>query len=261
MRKLAIARDREVAPRADHPAPVTVDGLAWSKAMSPPAFGLWLCIAELDAGATVSWPTEHGDEALYVLDGELAVDGHPCPAGGAVIVESDVPAVVRATARARVGHYGCRSRSRSRAASAGRGVHVVGPRGVTAFGDTATLRVRFLADSTCATCELSLFEVARERARQGGPHSHSADEIILVVEGIMRLGAHELGPGDSLCIPGGVRYAEASGSGGCVFLNYRPHASDRTEFPRGSPPTSRMEDPRGAAGLRLVHDVVDVGGW
>jgi mannose-6-phosphate isomerase-like protein (cupin superfamily) len=261
MRKLAIVRGGEVAPEGVHPAAVTVEGLAWSKLMSPPDYGLWLCVAELEAGAQVTWPAEHGDEALYVFDGELSVEGNRCATGGAVIVESGVAATVRATQRTRIGHYGCRTWTPPEQSAAPRGVHVVGPRGRTAFGDPTGLGVRFLADSTCPTCRLSLFEVARDRARQGSPHSHSADEIIFVVEGSMKLGAYELGPGTSLCIPGGVRYAEASGPDGCVFLNYRPHAADRTEFPTGGEPTSRMEDPRAVPGLRLENDVVDVGGW
>jgi quercetin dioxygenase-like cupin family protein len=267
MRKLAIVRRGEVEPQGVHPAAVTVDGLVSSRLMSPPDYELWLCVAELEAGATVSWPTEHGDEALYVLDGELSVQGHPCPAGGAVIVESGVPAVVRATARSRIGHYGSRAPSRlgsgagSGSGSAAHGVHVVGPRGVTSLGDPSTVGVRFLADSTCPTCTLSLFEVTRDRRRPGRPHSHSADEIIYVVDGTMHLGAHVLGPGTSLCIPGGTRYAEGSGNRGCVFVNYRPHASDRTDFVRGQPPTTRMEAARSAEGLRHENDVVDIGGW
>jgi quercetin dioxygenase-like cupin family protein len=264
MRKLAIFRDAEVEPSEDYPLPVEVTGLEWSKLMSPPDYGLWLCVSSLEEGATVTWPATHGDEALYVFEGELEVGGHRCPAGGAVIVESAVAATAVATQRSRIGHYGPRSAATTAAgpegppAPDGHRVHVVGPGGIVAFGDETTIGVRMLADSSCDTCRLSLFEVARDRSRQGRPHSHSADEIIFVVSGSMRLGAHELGPGSSLCIPGGVRYAEASGDGGCVFLNYRPHAADRTEFVKGEEPVSRPETPRATPGLRTPNDVVDV---
>jgi quercetin dioxygenase-like cupin family protein len=264
MRKLAIIRDGEVAPSPDYPVPVEATGLAWSKLMSPRDYALWLCVAELEPGATITWPPAHGDEALYVFAGELTVGGQRCPAGGAVIVESDVAVTITATQRSRIGHYGSRSGAapgggpHGPAAPDGHGVHVVGRKGIVAFGDPSTIGVRFLADSSCATCRLSLFEVARDTARQGRPHSHSADEIIYVVSGSMRLGAHDLGPGTSLCIPGGVRYAEASGERGCVFLNYRPDVSDRTEFPPGGPPVSRLEAPRATSGVRQPNDVVDV---
>ena len=264
MRKLAIFRDAEVEPSEDYPLPVDVTGLEWCKLMSPPDYALWLCMAALGEGATVTWPAAHGDEALYVFEGELEVGGHRCPAGGAVIVESDVAATAVATKPSRVGHYGPRSATAGAGgpegppAPDGHRVHVVGPQGVVAFGDETTIGVRMLADSSCDTCRLSLFEVARDRARQGRPHSHSADEIIFVVSGTMRLGAHVLGPGTSLCIPGGVRYAEASGDEGCVFLNYRPHAADRTEFVKGEQPVSRPETPRSTPGLRTPNDVVDV---
>jgi hypothetical protein len=264
MHKLAVVRYHEVAPTHRYPVPAEVTGLAWSKLMSPIDYALWLCVAELEPGATITWPATHGDEALYVFNGELMVEGHRCPTGGAVVVESDVAPTVTATQRSRIGHYGPRSGAaptdgpHGAPSPEGHGVHVVGPRGIIAFGDPSTIGVRFLADSSCATCRLSLFEVARDTARQGRPHSHSADEIIYIVSGSMRLGAYELGPDTSLCIPGGVRYAEASGEQGCVFLNYRPDVADRTEFVAGEPPVSRLEAPRAAADVRTPHDVVDV---
>jgi quercetin dioxygenase-like cupin family protein len=233
MAKLTIIDQRDVEPAGDHGA----TGRRWSKLLSPPDYVLWLYLVELDAGGSITWSTDHGDEALYVFEGELDVDGRRCPAGGAVIVESGVPAAVTATTASRLGHYG----SRGAASTAGTSVHVVGPEGIATFGDPADVAARFFADAGCPTCRLALFEVTRDHERPGRPHSHSADEIIYITAGTMVLGARRLGPGTALSIPGGVRYAEGSGSDGCVFLNYRREASDRTDYVKDGPPVTTPE--------------------
>src|SRR5262245_31259767 len=123
MRKPTIVQEREVDPTHDHPG----TGLRWSKLLSPPDYTLWLYLVELDTRGAITWSADHGDEALYVFAGELDVDGRRCPAGGAVIVESNVPATVRATTTTRLGHYGARVQPDP---APGSGVHVVGPEGV-----------------------------------------------------------------------------------------------------------------------------------
>jgi hypothetical protein len=251
MAKLTILHEHDVEPRHDYPA----TGLRWNKPMSPDDYGLRLDLVELDAGGAISWGPAHGDDALFVFDGELEVDGHPCPAGGAVIVEAGVPATVRATTTTRLGSYRTRDAMPARA---GAYVHVVGPRGVDVFGDPATVAARFLTNASCPTCRLSLFEVIRDRERPGRPHSHSADEIIFITAGEMVLGARRLGPGTALSIPGGVRYAEGSGPAGCVFVNYRAEPSDRTDYVKDGPPVTTQESAGARPGLRHENDVVDV---
>ena len=51
-------------------------------------------------------------------------------------------------------------------------------------------------------------------------HSHSADEIIFLLRGDLRLGREELGRGDALHIAADQRYGLVS-RGGFEFLNYR----------------------------------------
>ena len=261
--KLTILQIDEVEPAPEHAGPVTVTGLRSSRLMSPRDHSLFLCIAEVDAGATLTWPAHHADEALYVFSGELDVDGHRCPAGGAVIVESDVPARVTATTPSRIGHFGSWDPApppgpTGAPAAEGHGVHVVGPRGIAAFGDPETVGARFFGDARCDTCRLSLFEVTRAHPRAGRPHSHSADEIIYILDGTMHLGANELHGGAALSIPGQVRYAEGSGDDGCVFLNFRREVSDRTDFVKGQPPVTTLEQAGASPDLRREDDVVDV---
>jgi hypothetical protein len=259
VRKLAIFRESDVAAQETYPAPLELSGLAWSKLMSPPDYGLWLCLSELEPGARMSWPADHGDEVVYLRSGSLAVAGHACVSRGAVIVEANVAATLVATERSLIAHWGSRDIGGRRdrgTAEAGHRVHVVGPGGIFASGDPGQVAVRGLADGSCESCDLALFEVTRNRARSGRPHSHGADEIIFVTDGSIRLGSVELHAGTSLCIPGGTRYAEGSGPEGAVFLNYRPHVTDRTDFAAGTSPVTTIETLGTVPGTRRTHDVV-----
>jgi len=264
VRKLAILRESEVVARETYPTPLEVSGLTWSKLMSPPDYALWLCLAELEPGARMTWPADHGDEAIYLQSGSLAVSGHACLPRGAVIVEADVPATVVAGERSLIAHWGSWDTRRrpddNATAKAGGRVHLVGLDGTFASGDPDQVEVRGFADGSCETCKIALFEVTRNRARSGRPHSHGADEIILVTSGSIRLGSVELRAGASLCIPGGTRYAEGSGPEGAVFLNYRRQATDRTDFAPGSAPVTTAETLGRGPETRRTDDVVHLDG-
>jgi hypothetical protein len=74
--------------------------------VSPDGFSIFLDIVTLPADESLEWTSAHGDDAVYVIDGSLQVDGQACPRGGAVIVESGVPAIVTATEPATLAHFG-----------------------------------------------------------------------------------------------------------------------------------------------------------
>lgn len=265
MRKLAIVKQDEVTSTDTYPVPVKVTGLVWSRLMSPPDYALWLAISEIHAGAQLIWDGHHSEQAIYVFSGSLSVGDHTCPAGGAVIIESDVPATVTATERSVIGHWGSWDRVPPTNSlggppkSEGHRVHVIGPKGRFTAGDPDNVAVRSFADSTCETCRVSFFEVTRRHERAGRPHSHSADEIIYLTDGTIQLGAYTLQPGTALCIPSEVRYAEGAGPDGAVFLNFRREASNRTNVANGQVTSVEIED--GGRSLGHFHrndDVVDV---
>ena len=82
----------DVPPRLDYQAPRRAEGVLESRRLSPDDAPLWLCVSTLAAGGTIAWDDRHGDDGIYVLEGELGIDGERCPTGGAVIVESGRPA-------------------------------------------------------------------------------------------------------------------------------------------------------------------------
>jgi hypothetical protein len=100
---------------------------------------------------------------------------------------------------------------------------------------------------------VALFRVERDTpGERGRSHRHSADEILFLVEGSIRLGAHELPTGSAVLIPAGTRYAITCGPAKHAFLNYRPTASTQTyDDEHGSLP----EDALGRGG-ELVGDII-----
>ena len=85
---------------------------------------------------------------------------------------------------------------------------------------------------------LQLFELRLEPGTRGESHAHVEDEIIVVVDGELRLGARTLGAGSSVMVPGGTLYAFVAGPDGCTFLNFRPRVDSsyitRAEFVHGT---------------------------
>jgi quercetin dioxygenase-like cupin family protein len=205
-----------------------VSGAVEARLVSPEDFSLWLVRGDLGAGAAVAWGTDHGDEAVYVLDGEVVVDGRTCPAGGAVVVEAGVAVELRAPAGASIVHQGAYDPTPR--VPGGHTAHVVGPGGTWAqVGDGRD--TRYFADSECPTCRTTLFTTGRSHEYVSAPHSHSADELLHVLEGEVVVGRRHLGPGSTVAVAADRRYGFRSP--GFTFLNYRPDVSrltrDRSE--------------------------------
>lgn len=92
----AVVAGAEQREAPGHPVPtVQPTNGVHSRFISPDGASLWLVRARLDDGATLRWSGGvgvHGDEALYVVSGTLAVHGDPsggdhaaggaCPADG-----------------------------------------------------------------------------------------------------------------------------------------------------------------------------------
>ena len=245
--KLATIALDDVTPSTSYEAPRTATGVRWSKRLSPDDYSIWLVVSELDDGAELAWEGEHGDDGVYVVAGELDVDGHRCPADGAVVVESGVSCTARALGPARIVHCGARDSAPPTdglygpPAPDGHGVHIVGERGWYVSGSRERVVARWFADSTCPTCRISLFHVWRgEGGVRDRPHTHSQDELILALYGSVLLGRREHAPGTCLAVPADVRYSITSGPDGLAFLNYRRDVSvqgygrdESTEFEGG----------------------------
>jgi uncharacterized cupin superfamily protein len=243
---------------------VSVEGDAASRWRSPAEFPLWLVAARLSPGATLQWRAgensdegAHGDEAVYVLSGELRVGDRVCPTAGALIIEAGVDAQAEVGAEsASVLHFGPARPGGpfdgplGPPAPGARGVHVVGPLGTYAI-QTTERDTHYYADSTCPTCRITLLHTGRTVPTNSAAHSHSQDELITLLSGEIIVGNRHLVAGDTIAIGADRRYAFRSGPSGFSFLNYRRDGAYMT--------TDRADPPRlegGAAnGLVLVNDL------
>jgi hypothetical protein len=103
-------------------------------------------------------------------------------------------------------------------------VHVIGPGGVDGRSEHLH-ETRFFADASCPTCRTSLMFSSRGARYESAAHSHSQDELIYVLDGELHLGSLRVGPGDTLSVPGLVRYRFSTGADGYRFLNYSADSS------------------------------------
>ena len=257
MAGIEIVHAADVVATDDHPvAGHRFVGPASARLVSPRDYSLWLVVADLDDGTALELPAVHGDESVYVEHGALRVDDRTCPDGGAVVIEAGASPAIAAIGTTRVVHVGPRDPRPVAAAAAGvdtpgTGVHVVGPRGTYAAIEPGR-DTHYYADSTCATCRLTLLYTSRTVPYISDAHSHSTDELIHLLWGELRLGNQVVRPGDTLAVDADRRYGFRSGPDGFGFLNYRREASQQT-IERGSPP--RMEGGL-VNGLTPVMDLI-----
>ena len=201
-----------------------------SSFFAPENSSLFALSVRAEAGATVEWGVDHGDEAIYVVDGSLWVDDTVLGPGGAVIVEAGVRANLDVAIASTLLHLGPQS---------GRAI-TTGPFGAPEPGcqvhvipstdtdhRTSTLHpldVRYFADSGCPTCRISLFGVGHTEPYKAGAHQHSEDEIITVLRGEFMVGPTRVPPGHSVAVPANTMYGYQALSA-YRFVNYRPNAS------------------------------------
>jgi quercetin dioxygenase-like cupin family protein len=208
------------------------DGIISCKTLSPPDYALRAALVELEERGELVWGTEHGEQAIYVLDGELTTDGRPCETNCALVIESGVELRVKAKRTTTFLHFDRVDQSvpadglYGAPSPSGHSCHVVGPAGWfrCEHDDFNGVVSTWFADSTCPTCRVTLMKVEHPHGFSGPPHSHTQDEIIYVMAGSIQLGRHEYFAGSALCVPANTRYRVSYPRGG-DFLNYRADAS------------------------------------
>ena len=215
-----------------------VSGEAASSLFRPDGYSLWLSTAQLGAGTTVTWGDEHGDEAVYVLEGSVTVEGQVCDEGGVAIVEAGVPTTLRADTPTKLIHVGPTDPEppqgglQGPAAPEGHGTHIISRADSVRVGDDVAM-VNF-ADATCPTCRIAIFLADARHELTAASHLHSEDEIIHLLSGRLQLGPQVLEPGMSVAIPANVRYGFKTDGPFC-FLNYRRDVSSVTVAPGSTP--------------------------
>ncbi|HWD25412.1 MAG TPA: hypothetical protein VG368_08085 [Acidimicrobiales bacterium] len=220
-------------------------GVARGSLFHPDGYSLWRVLGELDANAELEWGTEHGDEALFVLNGTLECGGERVLKGSGIIVEAGVATVVAFHELTELVHFGPIATTPPTAgllgpaADEGRGVHLVSEADAPSIrfrgpnGGTAT----YFGDGSCPTCRINFFLIDGSAFGDGfsaPSHLHSEDEIIHVLDGELQVGRHTVLPGTSIAVPGSLRYSFRT-AGPFRYLNYRADASTILSRPGSEP--------------------------
>jgi quercetin dioxygenase-like cupin family protein len=189
----------------------------------PAGFDQWIVAAELAAGAEIVWEGPHGDEAMYVVSGQLQVGEATCVAEGAVIIESAAPATVRAVEDTRIVHMGSAvpdvptDGPLGPPAREAHGVHVHGPSGdpTLSSGDSSAA---FFARGRCPTCRIMFYRVRSTGDTRS--HSHSEAQLQHVLAGTIGVATFDVGAGMTVALPPDYRYRYRA-SGPWEILVYR----------------------------------------
>jgi quercetin dioxygenase-like cupin family protein len=161
-----------------------------------------------------------------VVEGEVAIDSGRLAAGDVLIAARGASGTMRTTTRTEVLHFGAGSQG----AGANGQLTAVGenPKLRAAPSDLAvkdrqtadTPLVSYYCDGSDDGCRMMIFRVASEKGYVGPSHTHSENEIIVVLTGALQVGRDRLAAGTAIGIPAHRRYrfsADASFS----FVNYR----------------------------------------
>lgn len=204
-------------------------------------FPLALHRIELEPGERFEAGPRAVDTVFYVRSGGIGSGGCSLPVGSSAIVEHGAAAMFQAgfdgasvyvfsgdhPGEAKGGNVHLLPRSRVPACER-----------MSAQSETAGA---IHADADCPTCEVWLHEnrfvgagppSPEEAAR--GIHSHSEDEIIVVLSGSMRLGGKLVGPGTALAIAADTLYSFTPGPDGLAFVNFRAHRPGDIRFVNGT---------------------------
>lgn len=234
-----IVSEPQKAPQVAMPAGLRGQGRVFAL-VEPERFPLTLHRVDLEPGERFDVGPREADTVLYIWTGGVGSGGCSLPAGSSLIAERGASAVVQA------GFEGASVFVFS-STEPGRGegghVHLLPRARVPAcerMSEQSDTGGAIHADSDCPTCEVWLHEnhfagadapTPDEAAR--GIHSHSEDEIIVVLGGQMRLGGKLVGPGTALAVAADTLYSFTPGHKGLSFVNFRARRPGDIQFANG----------------------------
>jgi mannose-6-phosphate isomerase-like protein (cupin superfamily) len=243
------ADHRSLVAVHQHPSgSCTTVGTVQAAPADPPGRPLWCYRVRLAGGAGILWTGDHEDEVIFVLEGRL-LGGDTLAAGPrcAVVVEAGVAYELHADGDTELLHFGGTGPPEvgplGPPESDQRSAYVIDPSetfGQTVVTDGANATVTFWADSTRSTTRLALFEVVTDRGHRTPSHTHSQDEIIVVIDGELHVGPTVVAGGTSITIPGDFRYGFVAPES-YRFFNFRRDSS-LVVFKPGDTPQVEIAD-------------------
>lgn len=243
--------DHRVLSEGSHPIPTCEIARAFISTQVEPRNPLWVYRVRLDRGGSVRWSGRHDNEALLLTEGSMTRETEDAAVGDAIIVERNVSTAVVSREGCEFLHFGgANERYRGPLGPPGesrRTSYVVHGEERPARESVSETGVRvtisYWADSKSLTSRLALFEVTAAQEHRAPSHSHSADEIICMLDGELSIGRNTLSAGMSIFIPRDFRYGFTA-KGPYRFVNFRADSSLVTTRPK-DPPVLETADGRG----------------
>ena len=192
---------------------------------------------ELTPGAEIRLTQPEEDHVFYVLRGAMRVGDAEVGECGAMCVGRNAEATLQAGREgAAVVHY--LGDAATRPDKPGGCVHILPEKGILYFEDSrgGFNRIAILyADSDCPNCSVWLHKQNNQAGKFTFPHSHSADEVISVLDGELMLGTRALTAGSAVAVAKNAFYSFTTGPSGLVFLNFRQ--DDPSHLRKGEDPS------------------------
>lgn len=213
------------------PGLMTTGSVKTSPMIEKNSISIGLYYLELEAGAKVTCDRPVSDLCLYVLEGEFEANEEVIGDGGCIIAEHGVTATLCSPDGGLCAVFV----DYDPVGKAGSNLHYIDSSAVPRAErtpDFEEIGSCLIADSRCPTCNLWLHGNSYREGFKVGLHSHSEDEIILVISGEIVFGNRRHGPHTAIAIGRDTIYSFTAGAGGMSFVNFR--AATPTATMRGA---------------------------
>jgi quercetin dioxygenase-like cupin family protein len=174
----------------------------------------------LAPGARLRVDRPAADQLFYVWSGALETDTGPAETGAVLVVEHGAQAQLMAGPAETVLLHFQPGPDFLPPARPGGQVHLIGPNGILQ-NESERSRFTLYVDASCPTCTVHLHRSSFRPHGKTSLHLHTADEILVVLNGELLIGRRALGRGWAIAIDKDTQYAFEAGPEGLEFINYR----------------------------------------
>ncbi|MDE8654502.1 cupin domain-containing protein [Novosphingobium album (ex Liu et al. 2023)] len=192
---------------------------------------LALWVHRMPDGASIALADAPVDHLFFVLDGALDSaaqnDAAWIARGGSALVAHGAKALLRAVGGATIAHFHRRQDHPVRPAGPGGTAGFVPDGSPQGWDQRTGMLYRIFHDSRDPASDAWFHRTDFPEGHKGVPHLHTTDEIILVLDGEMRVGTRSHPAGTALAIDANTVYSFAAGSPSLAFVNFRAEHSER----------------------------------
>lgn len=227
---------------------------------------LFLWMHHLPDGASIDFNGAPVDHLLFVRKGRL----ENVEPGGTFLIEHGARASLRVSGATTIAHFHRREDRPPSPSRPGGGVEIIAKDAPQGWDQRTGMLYRIFHDSRRKTSDVWFHRTDFPEGHKGVPHLHTTDELILVIDGEMRVGTQHHPAGTALAIDANTVYSFSAGAPSLAFVNFRAEHSERIGVTRNgrTPPMEEADflrslpspPPGGWTSLRAPTDTEREGG-